>query len=148
MKQEEITYIAERYRKGRFSADKAWGRLGIAHVPVWRRLRVAAVIASVVALSAAAVIVYNLHTPSSTHDEMSVEKHEATSVKTEIRVIDFENTPLPDVIAKIQETYGVEVTGIPDNAGEIHLSLHYEGNAVDLIATINEILDTHMKVKQ
>lgn len=148
MKHEEITYIAEKYRKGRFSADKAWGRLGIERLPVWRHLRVAAVIASVVALSAAAVIVYNLYTPSSNPDEISVKKHEEASVNAEVKVIDFENTPLPDVIARIQEVYGLEVTGIPDNAADYRLSLHYEGNVADLLETINEILDTKMALKE
>ena len=148
MKQEEITYIAERYCKGRFSVDKAWHRLGIAQVPVWRHLRVAVAIASIVSLSAAALIVYNLHTPSSTHVEMSVEKHEATSVKTEIRMIDFEDVTLPTVISKIREVYGVEITDIPDNAADYRLSLHYEGNVADLLETINEILDTKMALKE
>lgn len=65
-----------------------------------------------------------------------------------VRAIDFENTPLPTVISEIREVYGVELTGIPDNAVDYRLSLHYEGSAEDLIATINEILDTKMAVKE
>ena len=65
-----------------------------------------------------------------------------------VKVIDFENTALPVVISKIKEVYGVEVINVPENAETYYLSLHYEGNAVDLVLTINEILDTEMRVKE
>ncbi|PWB06006.1 hypothetical protein C5O24_10620, partial [Paramuribaculum intestinale] len=71
----------------------------------------------------------------------------AASLET-VKIIDFENTPLPTVISKIKEVYGVEVINVPENAGEYRLSLHYEGNAVDLVATINDILETQMSVKE
>ena len=63
-----------------------------------------------------------------------------------VRVIDFEEAPLTDVVEKIREVYGVEVVGLPANPGQYTLSLHYEGSAIDLVETINDILDTDMTV--
>lgn len=145
---EEISYIAKRYRRGRFSVDKAWQRLNIKPASKWTRFRVAAAIASVVVLSATAAVLYHRY-ELNTHTETALpeETEQATTLKA-VKVIDFENTPLPTVISKIKEVYGVEVSNIPDNAEEYHLSLHYEGNAVDLISNINEILETQMTVKE
>lgn len=145
---EEISYIAKRYRRGRFSVDKAWQRLNIKPAPRWTRFRIAAAIASAVVLSATAAVLYHQY-ELNTHTETALpEKTDHVAPLKAVKVIDFENTPLPTVISKIKEVYGVEVSNIPDNAGEYHLSLHYEGNAVDLIATINEILETQMDVKE
>lgn len=141
--EKDVTYIARRYRKGRFSADRGWKRLGIAPSAGWRRMRVAAAIASVVVLSAVGAIVYHRYSlpeaPATVQPEISAER---------VRVIDFEDAPLPTVVAKISEVYGVEVTGMPDNADDYRLSLHYEGNAGALVETINEILGTNMAVME
>lgn len=106
-------------------------------------MRVAAAIASVVVLSAVGAIVYHRYSlpeaPATVQPEISAER---------VRVIDFEDAPLPTVVAKISEVYGVEVTGMPDNADDYRLSLHYEGNAGALVETINEILGTNMAVME
>ncbi len=73
---------------------------------------------------------------------------EQTSTLSQVKVIDFENTPLPLVVAGIEEAYGVEVGNLPDNSDELRLSLHYEGHAVDLVETINSILGTQLTVEQ
>ena len=51
------------------------------------------------------------------------------------------------VVEKINETYNVKVTGLPESPEEYRLSLHYEGTASDLVETINEILGTELTVK-
>ncbi len=141
--EKDVTYIARRYRKGRFSADRGWKRLGIGLPVRWRRLRVAAAVASAVVLSAVGAIVYHLYdlqdTPATVQPEIHAE---------EVKVIDFEDAALTTVVAKISEVYGVKVTGVPDNADDYRLSLHYEGNVDALIETINEILGTKMAVKK
>lgn len=76
------------------------------------------------------------------------ENIEAISPIQAVKIIDFECSSLPDVISEIKEVYGVEVVNLPENAEEYHLSLHYEGNAADLVATINDILGTQMIVKE
>lgn len=144
--EKEISYVAKRYRKGKFATDKGWKRLGIAPSHRLWRMRVAAAIASVIALSAIAAIFYHEY---SLYEEPIVERQMPDTIQaTAVRVIDFENTPLPTVISKIREVYGVEITGIPDNATDYRLSLHYEGNVVDLVETINEILDTKMALME
>lgn len=138
MEEKDIKFIARHYRKGRFSVEKGWRKLNIRPVSIWRRMRVAAAVAAVIVLSATAAVIYNHYTPQ-TEQSAPVEI---------VRVIDFENTPLPTVIAEIREVYGVEIDNVPENAAEYNLSLRYEGNAVDLVATINDILETQMTVKQ
>lgn len=146
--EEEINYIAKHYRKGKFSVDKAWKRLNVKPAFRWSGFKIAAAAASVVVLSAAAAIIYHHQQehPTST-DYIVPEVVKPEEPLKAVKVIDFENTPLPTVISKIREVYGVEVENIPDNASEYNLSLHYEGNAIDLVATINEILETQMTVK-
>lgn len=67
---------------------------------------------------------------------------------SEVKVIDFENTPLPEVVERIKEVYGVDVSGVPADAAGYRLSLHYQGEADDLISVINDILGTDMKIEE
>lgn len=143
---EDITYIAKRYSRGKFSVDKGWKRLNIKPVFKWSILKIAAAISSVVVLSATAAVIYHEYELKNSPERTIEEVIKPTQLEA-VKVIDFENTPLTSVISKIKDVYGVEVVNIPDNAEEYHLSLHYEGNAVDLVATINDILETQMSVK-
>lgn len=143
----DIRFIAERYRHGRFSTKEGWRRLGIAPSPLWRRVRIAAVAGSIIVLSATAAIVCHQF---ATGNQPPTEMTGPTPVSPAyvVKVIDFEDTPLPVVTERIKEVYGVEVTNLPENAEDFRLSLHYEGSAIDLVETINDILDTKMSVKQ
>lgn len=143
MDNKDLDFIARHYRKGRFSADAGWRRLGIAHVPSWRRYRVAAAIAAVVVLTATAGLLYREYS-ASTAD--SIEEVRTSAPLEAVRVIDFENAPLAEVVKKIESVYGVKVVNLPESTEGYKLSLHYEGNPADLIATINEILGTQMEV--
>jgi hypothetical protein len=145
---EEVTYIAKRYNRGKFSVEKGWKRLNIRPAFKYTGLKIAAVISSVVFLSAAAAIIYQQYEVKNAPQKSIQETAQPSASLTVVKIIDFENVPLPTVISKIKEVYGVEVVNVPDNAGEYHLSLHYEGNAVDLVSTINEILETQMSVKR
>lgn len=146
MDNRNIDFIARHYRKGRFSTDAGWRRLGIAPPVRVIRFRVAAAVAAAVILSATAALVYRgldtEHKPDTTTAEPAI------SPLTEVRGIDFENAPLTEVVAKIESVYGVRVTGIPDNTAGYTLSLHYEGNPADLIGLINDILGTQMSVEE
>lgn len=145
---EEINYIAKHYRKGKFSVAKGWRRLDIATAYKWRVLKVAVGVSSLIVLSVAAAVVYRQSVserlPRETSERIITPAEQLTVSKT----IDFENVPLSEVVERIKEVYGVELTGVPDNAEDYHLSLHYEGNVVDLVTTINEIIDTQMTVKE
>lgn len=145
--EEEISYIAKRYLKGKFSVEKSWRRLQIGPSAKIRRLRVAAAVASVIALSATGAIIYQ---QSTSHPAKEVQ-HPATRVvppMEAVKVIDFEDAALPEVVSRIKEVYGVEISNLPENEGEYRLSLHYEGNVSDLVDAINDILGTQMVVKE
>lgn len=105
----------------------------------------AAALAGVIALSAAAAIIYQQYNnvePAKEPETLVVSPMET------VRVVDFENAPLPVVVERIREVYGVEVEGLPENADDYVLSLRYEGTPVDLIDTINDILSTEMTVRE
>lgn len=147
MEKDNIRFIARHYKPGMFSASKGWRRLGIAAASSWRRVRTAAAVAAAICLTASAAYLY--------HDYRS-DRHPATESAAPadtpptlaVREIDFENAPLPKVVERIREVYGVEVSGLPENPEEYVLSLHYEGNVNALLESINEILDTNLKVKK
>ncbi|MDE6152762.1 MAG: hypothetical protein K2G21_01275 [Muribaculaceae bacterium] len=146
MKNQEVDFIARRYRKGRFSPDTGWRRLGISRPTIWKRYRVAAAVAATVLLSATAAIIYrDYHINELPQPTVPVE---TVSPLAEVKVIDFENAPLPEVVRKIESVYGVRVEGVPESTEEYVLSLHYEGTPTDLISVINDILGTQMTVKE
>lgn len=146
MDNKEIEYIAQRYKSGRFSTGEAWKKMGFRLVSGWTRSRVAAAIVLAIGLTATAAIVINqtLQEPQ----QQKKEPVEATQPSPGVGSIDFEDASLPDVIRKIKEVYGVEITGVPDNGAEYKLSLHYDGDVENLVSTINEILDTQLAVKK
>jgi len=49
---------------------------------------------------------------------------------------------------KETEHLGSPTPPLPENAEEYRLSLHYEGNPVELVETINDILDIKMAIKE
>ena len=147
MENKEIKFIAERYKKGRFSADKGWNRLGIRPASIWRKYRVAAAVSAAVVLTASATIIYRVTTAPSVSPETEISLP-AVVDKDAVKIIDFENTPLTVVVKRINDTYGVKVAGLPESPDEYRLSLHYEGTASDLVETINEILGTELTVEE
>lgn len=147
MEEKQIEFVAKHYRHGKFDAGKGWKRLGIAPSGWLRRIRVAAAVAGVVALTAVAAVIYNHYSiPQSPEQPQPVQV--AVPTLEAVKVIDFDNAPLPTVIAEIREVYGVEIANVPANAEAYRLSLHYEGNVADLVDAINDILGTEMEVKQ
>lgn len=145
-----IRYIAKHYRRGIFSVNAGWKRLGLAPSFRFRRLRAVAAVAGIVVLTATAAVIYqhfSAKTPTEVIEPVSVpEVSLQKAPERVVKVIDFDNTPLPAVTERIKQVYGVEVTGLPDNAEEYILTLHYEGDATELVQTINDILDTRMSV--
>ena len=142
----DLRFIARHYRKGMFKVQPALRRIKGTKAVWWTRARIAAACTIAAILTAtAAIFVHNGYFSS---DHQTIRDIEQPAVKAThvVRVIDFEEAPLTDVVAKIREVYGVEVTGLPDNPDRYRLSLHYEGSALDLVETINDILDTDMTV--
>lgn len=150
MTDENIKFVAKRYKRRRFNLKDGWKRLGITPAFDWRSYKAAAVVGGIAFLSAAAAIIYNQYVLPETSAIESSPSGKETPIDAEktVNVIDFESTPLPTVVERINEVYGVEIVSLPENAEELTLSMHYEGNAADLIEIINNILCTNMRIKE
>jgi hypothetical protein len=68
----------------------------------------------------------------------------ASAQADRVIVIEFTDAPLTDVVARIEAEYGVKVENV--SAETYKLTLRYEGNAADLIDTINELLNTNLTI--
>lgn len=144
----EIGFIAKHYKVGLFNADRAIRKIKpkIRNVWSWQRTAVAACI--VVVLSAtAALLIRNTY-----YSEKPIEIENIQSpdmpLETITKVIDFDDTPLPIVIDQINLIYDVEIVNIPANAEDYMLSLHFEGNVIELIESINEILGINLEIEK
>lgn len=141
-----IDFVARHYREGSFAVEKALRSIRPVTVSWWTRGRIAAAVVVLLAVSATAAVM--IGTSLSDKEPLPEVEYQTVSATAVVRIIDFEEAPLTEVIKKINEVYGVEITDIPENAADFTLSLHYEGSATDLVETINNILGTEMTVKQ
>lgn len=144
----DLKFIARHYRKGMFSIEPALRRIKGAKSGWWTRTRIAAACAAAAILTATAAVFVHNHRASVIEPGTTTIEQTTIPAAEIVRVIDFEGAPLTEVVAKIREVYGVEVTDLPSNPDQYELSLHYEGSALDLVETINDILDTDMKVSE
>lgn len=146
MKHEEnIRFVARHYRRDAFDTRRALAAV-IGRSGWWTPLRSAAAAILLIALGATAtIIVRNNLAPASTEAvEQTILPADPIHVSS---VIDFDATPLPDVVTRIEEVYGIQVTGLPSDASDMTLTLHYEGPADELIEAINETLGTRLDIK-
>ena len=144
----DLRFIVRHYRKGLFAVEPTLRRIKGTKGVWWTRTRIAAACTAAAILTAtAAVFVHNEYRSQSESGMPETEQYTLPAAET-VRVIDFEEAPLTRVVAKIREVYGVEVTDLPADPDQYTLSLHYEGSAIDLVETINDILDTDMKVTE
>ena len=149
MRDKDIDFVARHYRRGAFSSRQAWHRMHLWRSGSLRQLRVAAAIAMFVAITAtAAILIRNEYFANDSHSGYSDSPTEAVASEYVERTIDFDDVPLPVVLNRISEVYGVEIENLPADAASYHLTLHYEGNAIELVETINDILDTEMAIKE
>lgn len=153
MENKETDFIARHYRHGLFNADRALQALGIRRAGWLHRWHTAAAVAFIAVAGAVAAVVISTRSDQNAAPKTEAEKsidvpaaHQSPSPGAEIIVLDFDDAPLTEIVAQIESSYGVTIQGIPANASEIRLTLHFEGNVDDLIATINAMLDTEMTV--
>lgn len=145
--EDEIHFVTSHYKEGRFNTSEALRQIRPTAVGWWAATRIAAAVAVLVVVSATAAIF--VHENYFAAEPQPVEQQQPMAVDLKaVKVIDFEDAPLPVVVEKVKEVYGVNVVNIPENAEDYKLSLHYEGNAADLIETINDILGTEMDIEQ
>lgn len=152
MKQSDLDFVVRHYRRGALSAKEAWQQLDIPdrkprllRIFGGRRAAAAACVAAV--LTASAFIGYHfvggsaapvtVQTSASTRQTPA-----ATAVQPRLT---FTDAPLSQVVATIERTYGVKVSGLGDD-GDRRLTLSYQGSASDLIHTINELLGTKLAI--
>lgn len=140
-----IEFVAKHYRKGQFSVERGWKRLGIRRSWGWRRLS-AAIAVGVIVVSATAYVAYQTYVTDNVTQQQTVAPG-ATEQPYAVKAMDFENAPLLNVVDTIEAVYGVKVYNVPENAYDYHLSLHYEGNAYELIESINDILDINLAIE-
>lgn len=135
-------FVARHYRHDAFRAERALRRLGFVASP-WRRWRVAAAVAVGIALTGTAAWMLSRPESAPVCEPVATEQENAF---TAVRAVEFENAPLIEVAEGIRDTYGVNISGLPDNAAELRLTLRFEGNVEDLIEAINDILGTSITV--
>lgn len=146
---QSLHFVATFWRKDSFSVDNALKRLGIKNTLRNMRRRVATVVAVVAVLGMSAAIYFSYK--ESSPQPVPAEKGSPSVLPSESPLqrrvrMEFTDATLDEVVKEIEHAYGVKIENIPDE--EIRLTLCYEGNASDLIATINELLGTHLKIKE
>lgn len=144
----EIGFIARHYRQGLFNTKKALRKIRptIRKIWSWQRIAAASCILIVVGATAALLIRNSFNSERPTEIEKTITP--PLPAKSISKMIDFEDAPLSVVIDQISVVYDVEITNIPADAEEYRLTLHYEGNANDLIETINDILGTNLEIEK
>ena len=144
----EIGFIARHYRQGLFNTEKALRKIRptIKKIWSWQRIAAASCILIVVGATAALLIRNSFNSERPVEIEKTITP--PLPAKSISKVIDFEGAPLSVVIDQISVVYDVEITNMPADAEEYRLTLHYEGNANDLIETINDILGTNLEIEK
>lgn len=144
----EIGFIARHYKEGVFNTEKALRKIKpvIRKIWSWQRIAVASCVVIVLGATAALLIRNSYYSEEQVKIENTVSP--AVPLESISKVIDFDDVPLPVVIEQIKLVYDVEITNIPENAEDYRLSLHYEGNAIDLVETINELLGINLEIEK
>lgn len=152
-----LDFVARHYRKGAFPEDTSFmtglmSGISASHRAFRRRLIIAAASAACVIVAVAAVITFiNRPAPEPAQPVIVEQTQPETNPAPEKRSVDevvrleFSNATLAEVITKIEETYDLKVTNLPEDMNQ-RLTLSYEGNAADLIVSINEVLGTNLKI--
>lgn len=146
MDEKDIRFVASRYRQGAFSTEKAWRRLGFETQSWWTKSKIAAAVACLVFLSVSAALVVQRHYEGNAPATKAVNAEESEPSMDTVSVLDFDNAPLTEIVAEIQRVYGVEVSNLPEDASTYNLTIHYEGNACELVERINELLGTNLEI--
>lgn len=153
MDNKDIDFVARNYRRGLFDANRAWKAFGFRRTGLFRRWQVAASVAVLVAVGAVAAVVVVTRPDVTQAPQPAIQPttpatvHEPAAQAPASIAIDFDDAPLTEVVARIESLYGVKVENVPYDASDLRLTLHFEGNASDLVENINVLLDTEMTVQ-
>lgn len=131
-------FVMSHYREGAFKPRMIFYRSPLRT----RRATAAAVAACVILVASACYFVFSNRSqePAMTQPSVSAPTPQAESpVFAESLRLEFDNAPLPVVVAEIEAAYGVKIYGLPDDSDSIRLTLSFEGTADELIDAINQI---------
>lgn len=152
---ESLDFVVRNYKPDLFSGqqkEKVYLAVtGKQRVPTFflspRRIAAAAV--ATVLLASASCYFYISY--SGDKSDASIPRQDNTSIEevapamAASAVIEFNDSPLSEVVREIEKVYGVVITNLPDK--DYRLTLRYEGNADDLVETINELLGIQLKIE-
>ena len=149
MEDKNLKFVVEHYQDDVFNRKRSWMRLGLGKGLLWSRIKIVASVALIIAISATATVLINKGYFISDHedDDMTVPTA-VLSPADVVRTIEFDNASLPDVLDDIRIVYGVEITNVPADADQYHITLRYEGSARDLVDAINDLLDLKLIVEE
>lgn len=139
---ESLDFVVRHYRPGAFipSANFARRRL---RIPLWAAACAAGIL---VASACVCTIWLQPREEEALRPAPAVEQPVADS-SASVRRIEFNNAPLSEVIAATEECYGVRIGSVTPEEADLRLTLSYEGTAEDLVATINDLLDTNLTIE-
>lgn len=141
----DIDFVAKHYKKGLFNIETALYKIKGLRKNNRTLPKVAAISSIVVAIGAtAAILITNSYNSKEIESNVPVIEKESPMLVS--HVIDFDDAPLSVVVEQINLIYGVNIENIPKDADELYVSIHYEGTALDLVETLNEILGTNLKI--
>ncbi|MCM1110061.1 MAG: DUF4974 domain-containing protein [Clostridium sp.] len=148
---ESLDFVVRHYRENSF-IPKPLAMVGFRRP--WYRRPAAAAAAVAVVLAASACAIYFVNTVQSVPATVEpavqtavsplVETALPASPTTSLR-IEFDDASLADVVKHIEQTWDVKIGNLPKE--DYRLTLSYEGNAADLIETINELLNIDLRIK-
>lgn len=145
--EEDLHFVVNHFKKGTLLPSNGWRKFKLKHrLSNYKRYIAAASITAVVLAASASLYYLSSHNVNSQREEQITEviptvasPMEATTAK-----IEFKNAPLTDVVAEIERIYGVKITNLPEE--RIMVTISYEGTALDVVETINDLFDTNLKI--
>lgn len=149
--EESIDFVSGYFEEGALMPREGWRRFLLTHRIGHMRRNIAAACIGAAILTATASIYYFT---SSTHPQQQIKTERITTPSEPASAfepmkmvkIEFADATLQEVVAEIEKIYGVKVGNVPRE--EMRLTISYEGNAYDVIETINELLETNLVIEK
>lgn len=150
--QESLDFVCNHYCNDAFNLKQS---ARILNIPSYKNIRIrrwlaaAASVAVILTVAAAYWVIPSAKpdTHSEQPDVSSLVEANNTETFPETAMLEFENTPLSEIVSEIETTYGVTVTNQPTDTS-VRLTLSQSGTAAELIETINDLLSTKMQVEK
>lgn len=144
---DSIEFVGSHYDEDAFDASRTLRSIGFEKRRAFRfnARNIAAAVATIAIAASACILIYNT---SSKVESPAVEQKVETKTVSPVEIshkIEFNDASILTVAAEIEKIYGVEIENLPEE--DYRLTLSYEGNARDLVETINELLGTHITIR-